>query len=29
MRLTGKGEAQLQNLSEKQGPGLKMVRDGK
>jgi len=29
MRLTGKGEAELQNLSEKQSPGLKMVRDGK
>jgi hypothetical protein len=29
MRLTGKGEAELRNLSENQGPGLKMVRDGK
>ena len=29
MRLTGKGEAELLNLSENGGPGLKMVRDGK
>ena len=29
MRLTGKGEAELQNLTEKQSPALKMVRDGK
>jgi hypothetical protein len=27
MRLTGKGEAELLNLSENEGPGLKMVRD--
>jgi hypothetical protein len=29
MRLTGKGEGELLNLTENQGPGLKMVRDGK
>jgi hypothetical protein len=29
MRITGKGEAELRNLSEKEGPGLKMIRDGK
>jgi hypothetical protein len=29
MRLTGAGEGELRNLSEKQGPSLKMVRDGK
>jgi len=29
MRLTGKGEAELLNLTENQGPGLKMVREGK
>jgi len=29
MRLAGKGEAELRNLSEKEGPGRKMVRDGK
>ena len=27
MRLTGKNEAELLNLTETQGPGLKMVRD--
>ena len=29
MRLTGKGEAELQNLNEQWGTGLKMVRDAK
>ena len=29
MRLTGKGEAELLNLTENEGPGLKMVRDRK
>jgi len=29
MRLTGKGEAELQNLSERHAAGLKMVRDAK
>jgi len=29
MRLTGTGEAELRNLSENQGPSLKMVRDGR
>jgi hypothetical protein len=29
MRLTGKGLAELENLTERQGPPLKMIRDAK
>ena len=29
LRLTGKGEGELRNLTEKQGPALKMIRDAK